>query len=61
MARREHEAQEIVADVVVERGVEIRRGRLLLGLELVAELLVLALEQLVRGAGGRSRGASRWP
>ena len=47
MAGGEHEAQEIVADVVVERGVEVRHGRLLLDLELVAELLVLALEQLV--------------
>ena len=47
MAGREHQAQEVVADVVVERGVEIGRGRLLLRLELAAELLVLALEQLV--------------
>ena len=50
MAGREHEAQEVVADVVVERGVEIRRGRLLPGLELATELLVLALEPLVSGA-----------
>ena len=61
MAGREHEAQEVVADVVVERGVEIRRGLLLLGLELAAELLVLALERACCGAGGRSRDASRWP
>ena len=61
MAGREHEAQEVVADVVVERGVEIRRGRLLLGLELATELLVLALEQLVPAQDGRSRDASRWP
>ena len=46
MAGGEHEAQQVVADVVVERGVEIRHGHLLLRLELVAELLVLALEQL---------------
>jgi len=43
----EHEAQEVVADVIVDRGVEIGRGRLLLGLELTTELLVLALEHLV--------------
>ena len=61
MAGGEHEAQEVVADVVVERGVEIRHGHLLLGLELVAELLVLALEQLVPAEAGRSRDASRWP
>ena len=42
MAGREDEAQEVVADVVVERGVEI--GLLLLQLELAAELLPLALE-----------------
>ena len=47
MARGEDEPQQIVADVVVERGVEIGRPRLLLRVELVSELLVLALEQLV--------------
>src|SRR5216684_3135241 len=47
MTRDEHEAQEIVANCVVDRGVEIRHGQLLLGLELAAELLVLALEELV--------------
>ncbi len=36
-------------------------GSSLLRLELAAELLVLALEQLARGAGGRWRGAWRWP
>ena len=61
MAGGEHEAQEVVADVVVERGVEVRRGRLLPGLELVPELLVLALEQRCSGAGDRSPDASRWP
>src|SRR5258708_29983683 len=43
----EHEAQEIVANIIVERGVEIGHGHLLLGLELATELLVLALEELV--------------
>jgi len=46
MTRYEHEAQEVVANVGVDRGVEIRRGHLLLGLDLATELLVLALEQL---------------
>jgi hypothetical protein len=43
----EYEAQEVVADVIVDRGLEIRRGQLLLDLELATELLVLALEPLV--------------
>ena len=58
----EDQAQQVVADVVVERGVEIRRRRLACcDLELAAELLVLALERACCGAGGRSRGAWRWP
>ena len=47
MAGREHEAQEVVAHVIVEGRVEIRHGQLLLRLELATELLVLALEPLV--------------
>ena len=44
----EHQAQEVVADVVVERRVEIRRTAISCSsLELAAELLVLALEPLV--------------
>src|SRR3989441_496878 len=42
----EHEAQEVVADAVVERGVEIRRRQLALRLDLATELLVLALDEL---------------
>src|SRR5439155_512472 len=42
----EHEAQEVVADVVIDRGLEVRHRPLLPGLELAAELLVLALEPL---------------
>src|SRR5438067_441147 len=42
----EDQAQQIVADVIVQRGVEIRHGQLLLDLELTTELLVLALEHL---------------
>src|SRR5713226_8437139 len=45
MTGREHEAQEVVADLIVDRGVEIRLGHLLLGLEPATELLLLALEQ----------------
>jgi hypothetical protein len=47
MTGREHEAQEVVADVIVDRSVELRHGQPLLRLELAAELLVLALEPLV--------------
>ena len=50
MARREDEAQEVVADVVcplIDGRLEIRDRRFLLGLELVTELLVLAIEPLV--------------
>src|SRR4029077_3705689 len=43
----EDEAKEIVANSVVDPGVEIWHGHLLLRFELAAELLVLALEELV--------------
>src|SRR5258708_29090301 len=46
MAGYEHKAQEVVANVIVERGVEIGHGHLL-RLELAAKLLVLALKPLV--------------
>jgi hypothetical protein len=46
MTRREDQAQEVIADVVVERGVRIERRHLALDLELATELLVLLLEQL---------------
>ena len=46
MAGREHEAKKVVADVVVDGGVQVGNGRVLLRVELVSELLVLALEQL---------------
>ena len=62
MAGGEDEAQQVVADVVVERGRRYSAiGRLLLVVDLAAELLVLALEQRCGGASGRSRGAWRWP
>ena len=46
MARDEHEAKQIVADVVVDRRVEIGSAFLLLPLQLDAELLVLSVEHL---------------
>ncbi len=36
MAGREHEAQKVVAEIIVHRRVQIRDDLLLLGLELVA-------------------------
>ena len=45
VARDEDEAQEVVADVFVERGVEVRHGSLL-RLQLAPEFLVLALKHL---------------
>src|SRR5205809_7638157 len=51
MTRREHEALEIVADVIVERGGQLPLGTLLVGFELVPELDVLALEQLAAAQG----------
>jgi len=51
MAGREHEAQEIVAHVIVERGGQLSLGTLLAGFELVPELGVLALEQLAAAQG----------
>src|SRR5467141_1729725 len=47
MAGYEYEAQEVVANVIVDRGFEISHRHLLLGLDLAAEFLVLALEPLV--------------
>ena len=47
MAGDEYEAQEVIADVIVERGVEIWHSRLLPGLQFAAKLLVLALKPLV--------------
>src|SRR5260221_856122 len=77
MARREHQTKKIIADVIVQRGVEIRLCPALVcpGLHLVAELLVLLLEQLASAKmvyrpmlrdrhepGGRAlRNALLWP
>ena len=56
----EDEAQQVVADVVVEGRVEIRHGHLF-RLELATEFLVLALEHACCGASDRWRDAWRWP
>jgi hypothetical protein len=61
----EHQPQQVVADVVVEGGVQVRLGRLPLDLQVTAELLELALvagpaPQQVDGAvlgGGHEPGA----
>src|SRR6267154_2290092 len=47
MAGYEYEAQEVVANIIVDRGFEISHRHLLLDLDLAAEFLVLALEPLV--------------
>ena len=43
----EHKAQEIVANLIVERGIEIGLRRVLLDLKLITELPMLSFEQLV--------------
>ena len=43
MARDEHQAQEVVAEVIVDLAVRIRHGLLLLGFELPPELTVFAI------------------
>src|SRR5438105_12817080 len=61
----EHEAQQIVADVVIEGSIEVGHAHLLLRVELVSDLLVFALDSLaaamhVDGAmlgGGHEPGA----
>ena len=61
MAGDEDQAQQVVADVVVERGVEIRVCVALLELELAADLARACARAAARGAARRSRGAWRWP
>src|SRR6202521_6400412 len=51
MAGYEYEAEEVVADVIVERGVEVGHGPLLLVLQLATKLLVLALKPFVSAEG----------
>src|SRR2546421_10391877 len=47
----EHQAQEVVADVIVQCGLQLALGTYLAGFELVTELRVLALEQLAAAQG----------
>ena len=47
VARREDQPQQVIAHIVIQRRVEIRRGVLLARLHLVADLLVLVIDQLV--------------
>ena len=47
MARYENETQEVVANIIVERGFEIRHGHLLLRLKFATQLRVLELKTLV--------------
>ena len=61
MAGGEDEPQQIVADVVVDRILERSGGALLIGFDLVAELVVLALDEHVAAQRGRCRDAWRWP
>ncbi len=46
MAGGEHQAQQVVADVVVERRLQVRPRLVLQGLELAAQFLVLAVQHL---------------
>ena len=46
MTRHEDQPQQVVTDIVIDRRIEVGHRHLLLRLELMAELLVLALEQL---------------
>src|SRR3984957_12674182 len=47
VARYENEAQQVVANIIVERGFEIRHGHLLLRLKLATQLRMLEFEALV--------------
>ena len=61
MAGDEHEPEEVVADVLVERGLEVGPAARV-GVDGVGgDLLVLALEHLLAGGAGRWRGSSRSP
>ena len=61
MARGEHEAQQVVADVVVERRVEIRRRGLLLGRRARGRAPRACARAACSGGADRSRDASPWP
>src|SRR5215475_6662841 len=75
MARNEDETQQIVPDLIVERGIEIWLRRLLLDFELVTQLSVFSFEELIAAeeidrsmlsarhqpSAGPFRDARRWP
>ena len=61
MAGGEHQPQQVVADVVVERGVEVGHLRLAVRGQLVPQLGVLAVDQLGAAESGRARDAWPWP
>ena len=61
MAGGEHEAQQVVADVVVERGVEIGPAGLLLDRRARGRAPRACARRACCGAAGRSRGAWPWP
>src|SRR5262249_48337289 len=46
MTGNKDKAQQVVADVIIDRRVEINRGQLMLGVDLMTELLLLACELL---------------
>ena len=62
MARDKDEAEEIIANRIINRGIEIRH-RHLFGLELVTELLMLAIQHLVSAemVNGTMLGGSHEP
>ena len=66
MAGDEDQPEQVVADSVVERGIEVRRMAILVDRQLAADLLMLALQhlvaaQMVEGAplGGRHQPGAR--
>ena len=61
MARGEHQPQQVVADVVVERGVEIRRGCVLLALRARGRAPRACARAACCGGSDRSRDAWRRP
>ena len=60
VARGEDEAQQVVADVVVHRGLGVGHGPAV-GLEAVARAPRAFAPRSCRGAGRRARGSSPWP
>ncbi len=61
MTAHEYQAEEVVADLLLDRPLQLGLDDVAPQLKLAGQLLVLALEPRAAGAGGRSRGAWRWP